>query len=147
MILQRPQLLEQLVQWVWVFRMDTEKRPNKNLIERYLEKEGAGKRLWGSLYLALALSVLAALYVQYGLHGHPNFDFEEIPAFYALFGLASTALLYFGAKFYGKFMAVDEDYYSKDYKDYFVKDEDADEERVAKIMDSVSDNRNGGGEE
>lgn len=122
------------------------KRQSQNFIQRYLEKKDSGEKLRSRFYAALALSVIAVLLDQYGFHPHPHFEFEKIPAFHAIFGLASCLLLFFGSKFYGKFISVSEDYYNREYRDYFVKDEHADETRVEKIMELAVDNRDGGGE-
>ncbi|OQX21844.1 MAG: hypothetical protein BWK75_02250 [Candidatus Altiarchaeales archaeon A3] len=101
---------------------EQDKNRKKNILERYLEKPGAGgKRLWHYLYIALAMSVVIDITVLFTTHPHHNFAVENIPAFYAIFGFIACTLLLIGSKRLGKLfhLMVPEDYYSKHYNGYF----------------------------
>jgi len=116
----------------------------KNILERYLERPGMNKKLWNYLYIILAVSVVFDLAVLLITHAHHHFAVEGIPAFYSIFGFIACTVLLIGSKWIGKFfhLMVPEDYYRKDYRDYFTAgDEKKDQQRVERIVDSVSDNR------
>ncbi|ODS42105.1 MAG: hypothetical protein MSIBF_01845 [Candidatus Altiarchaeales archaeon IMC4] len=114
---------------------------HKNVFERYIERPDANRKMKNLAYAALAISIVLGIIIQIVYHPHGHFSFENVPAFYAIFGFIACAMLLIGSKWIGKRgLMVREDYYSKDYADYFVKDE-KDEERIDAIMNSVKDNR------
>lgn len=99
----------------------------KNFMEKFLEKEGASKKLWKIFYIGLGISVIIGVIVQYGIPYHYYFHFKEIiPAFYAIFGFIACLILLVGSKMIGKYLhiLVDEDYYSKRYIDFKGEDKE-----------------------
>jgi hypothetical protein len=72
------------------------------------------KKLFWRLYIVvLILSLGLDFYWLYRHVFHYHFDFQEIPQFFALFGLFGCMLLILIAKGMGIFLVVDEDYYQK----------------------------------
>ena len=72
------------------------------------------KKLFWRLYFAcLVVSLILDFYWLYRHVFHYHFDFQEIPQFFALFGLFGCMLLILIAKGMGIFLVVDEDYYQK----------------------------------
>jgi hypothetical protein len=72
------------------------------------------KKLFWRLYVVcLVLSLGLDFYWLYRHVFHYHFTFQEIPQFFALFGLFGCMLLILIAKGMGIFIVVDEDYYQK----------------------------------
>ena len=59
-------------------------------------------------YITLGITIIAGFLVE----SHPYFKWEEIPGFYAVFGLISCILVIFVARALGRiFIQQEEDYY------------------------------------
>jgi len=72
------------------------------------------KKLFWRLYIVcMVLSLGLGFYLLYREVFHFHFAFQQIPQFFALFGLLGCMLLIFIAKGMGIFIVVDEDYYQK----------------------------------
>ena len=65
------------------------------------------KRLLKGFYAFLLLLIV----VDFFIHKHAVFPWEEAPAFFAVYGFASCVLLIFVAKMLRIFIRRDEDYY------------------------------------
>ena len=79
-----------------------------NWLRRYPKK-----LLWRLYFIALVLSLILDLIWLYTHRFHYHFSFQEIPEFFAIFGLFGCMLLILIAKGLGLFIVVDEDYYQK----------------------------------
>lgn len=76
------------------------------------------RRLFWRLYtICLVLSLILDFYWLYKQMFHYHFAFQNIPQFFALFGLLGCMLLILIAKGMGWFIVVDEDYYQKKAED------------------------------
>jgi hypothetical protein len=68
-------------------------------------------RAWQKIFLALVL--VLTLLAQ--LKAHAHYWWEEVPAFFAIFGFLGCLLIIFGAKYLGKFLvSKDPDYYKEE---------------------------------
>ena len=56
-------------------------------------------------------SLVVLLIVDFFIHKHAEFPWEDAPAFFAVYGFGSCVLLIFIAKLLGIFIKRDEDYY------------------------------------
>jgi hypothetical protein len=57
------------------------------------------------------LSLLLLLVIDFFIHKHPEFPWEEAPDFFAVYGFGSCVLLIFIAKILRLFIKRDENYY------------------------------------
>jgi hypothetical protein len=71
------------------------------------------KMFWQLYFICLAASLVLDFYWLYTHAFHFHFTFQQIPQFFALFGLFGCMLLILIAKGMGIFLVVDEDYYRK----------------------------------
>ncbi len=71
------------------------------------------KLFWRLYFVSLAASLILDFYWLYAHIFHYHFSFQEIPQFFAIFGLLGCMLLILVAKGMGVFIVVDEDYYQK----------------------------------
>ena len=69
--------------------------------------------LWRLYIIGLVLSLGFDFYWLYRQAFHYHFAFQQIPQFFALFGVFGCMLLILIAKAMGIFIVVDEDYYQK----------------------------------
>ena len=76
----------------------------------WFDRKENHKKLWILLWGLCALSLVAEFFVE--RHGH--FPIDGFFGFYALLGFAACAVAILIAKFLGKFLKVDEDYYDHD---------------------------------
>ena len=94
--------------------MTTENQPNKtdmNGLAKFFEYcANHSDALYKGL-LALCVVLFAADFLY---HKHAHFDFEQLPGFYGLFGLASYCGIVLTAKQLRKILKRDEDYYDVD---------------------------------
>jgi len=71
------------------------------------------KLLWRLYYIVLIVSLILDFYWLYQHIFHYHFSFQNVPQFFALFGLFGCMLLILIAKGMGFFIVVDENYYQK----------------------------------
>jgi len=71
------------------------------------------KLLWRLYFAALVLSLILDLVWLYTHRFHYHFSWQNLPEFFAIFGLFGCMLLILIAKGIGLFIVVDEDYYQK----------------------------------
>jgi len=72
------------------------------------------KRLFWRLYVICLVGSLILDFIWLYTHAfHYHFSFQNLPQFFALFGLFGCMLLILIAKAMGIFIVVDEDYYQK----------------------------------
>ncbi|MGD9124464.1 MAG: hypothetical protein PVG60_05190 [Desulfarculaceae bacterium] len=72
-----------------------------------LIKPQTAKRLRRGFYVLLGLFLILDFFV----HKHSAFAWEEVPDFYAAYGLAACVFLVFAAKGLRRLLMRDEDYY------------------------------------
>jgi hypothetical protein len=59
------------------------------------------------LYISIVIFILIGFFIDF----HPHFQWEKVPAFFAIFGFLICALIIFGAKAIGRLIQRSEDYY------------------------------------
>ncbi len=71
------------------------------------------KLFWRLYFVSLVVSLILDFYWLYTHVFYYHFSFQQVPQFFALFGLFGCMLLILIAKAMGVFIVVDEDYYQK----------------------------------
>lgn len=65
------------------------------------------KKLKYLLYISIVIFILMGFFVDL----HPHFRWEEVPAFFAIYGFLICVLIIFGVKAIGRLIQRREDYY------------------------------------
>jgi len=71
------------------------------------------KLFWRLYFVSLVVSLILDFYWLYMHVFHYHFSFQQVPQFFAIFGLFGCMLLILIAKAMGIIIVVDEDYYQK----------------------------------
>lgn len=75
----------------------------------WLYRPGTPRRLWIGFALVLAATVAAGFVVDM----HPHFDFEALPAYYAIYGFLACAVFVFGSRLLGLLLKRGDTYYDR----------------------------------
>lgn len=76
----------------------------------WLDEPRNVKRLWRGFLATLVLTVVAGLLVTL----HPHFAIEALPAFHAIYGFVTCAIMILVAKLLGKLLKRSDTYYGAD---------------------------------
>ncbi len=71
------------------------------------------KQFWRLYFVCLVVSLILDFIWLYTHNFHYHFSFQNLPQFFAIFGLLGCMLLILIAKAMGIFIVVDENYYQK----------------------------------